>query len=276
MKSATRLATLIAASLTTVALVLPLGACGVRRGDPATPARSWSTSHLPVRYDDEDPAQRDDLPQVQNLSDEHGVRWYHYAATTDGGLRVFFPSLDGCAYRAIVRETMQYVGVAVVEGGAEDAVCDSASDDRDGPYSSMLVSLSRPIARRPAVELADLVATAINPKTVGDGPRLGNLATDVSAIPEVLWGRHPDMDLLFLEGSAYGRSDETGDSGALTPAGTVGRTVTSGDFLRDWDATRLRPGTQILRLRDQSRLRPSMLYAEAEGTLIPYRILAEG
>lgn len=279
MKSSSRMIAMLVASLTTFALALPLTACGARRGDPTTPERSWSTSHLPVQYGQEAPDARNDLTQEDHLFDEHGVQWFHYAPTTDGGLRVFFPDAQGCSYRLIVRETMQYVGVAVVEGGTADDGCLAGAGDRTTErYASMHADLTSPLANRKAVELADLVATAVDPKSVGDGPKLDSLATDASAIPEVLWGMHPELDMLFLDGAAYVAS--TDDESAAIAAriegspliGNVGRTVTSGDFLRDWDATQLPPGTKVY----QSPEDPTILYAMSGSGARQYRMAVEG
>lgn len=250
--------------------------------DPTIPERSWSTTSMPVRYREESADARQDIEPVEELAnDESRTAWYHYAPTSDGGIRVFFPASDSCLYRLIVRETSQYVGITVVSGSVTPGFCKPAGDsgilDR---YSSMHVRLSAPLADRKAVELDDLAFSAAFPDTPGDGPHFTALATDVSAIPEVIQALQPDGDLLFVGGAAYARMDaqltaeQIADTlGNPTRAiGTVGRTVGSHDYLRDWDATKLPAGTQLYATTEH---RPSVICANV-GCTAAYQRMVEG
>lgn len=250
--------------------------------DPTIPERSWSTTAMPVRYREEAAdARRDIEPVEEPAGDESRTAWYHYAPTSDGGIRVFFPASDSCLYRLIVRETSQYVGITVVSGSVTPGFCKPAGNagtfDR---YSSMHVRLSGPLGDRKAVELSDLAYSAAFPNTPGDGPRLTGLATDVSAIPEVIQARQPDGDLLFIGGAAYGRMDVqlTAEQLAGTLGnpprviGTVGRTIGSDDYLHDWDATRLPAGTQLYAATEHQ---PSVICANVACT-VAYQRMVEG
>lgn len=277
---------LTAAIAIALAALLAMGANAVLgiipSSDPTIPERSWSTTAMPVRYREEAADARRDIEPVEELAgDESRTAWYHYAPTSDGGVRVFFPASDSCLYRLIVRETSQYVGITVVSGSVTPGFCKPAGSvgafDR---YSSMHVRLSGPLGDRKAVELSDLVHSSVSPNTPGDGPHFTGLATDVSAIPEVIQARQPDGDLLFIGGAAYGRMDVqlTAEQLAGTLGnpprviGTVGRTIGSDDVLRDWDATKLPAGTQLYAATEHQ---PSVICANV-GCTMAYQRMVEG
>lgn len=255
-----------------LSILLPISACGSgntnstteqRTADPSIKPQSssQSTDQLPVRYQQEPLEARNDLSETLDLTQEHGLSWYRYAPTDDGGIRVFFAASTTCAYRLIVRETSQYVGVRLVEGSTADRTC---TFDRTGAtFDSMHATLRRPIGDRIAVELGDLVFWATNPPdTLTDAPKLTHLATDVSSIPEVIVLQQPDDDMIIINGTVYAHvdwADKTVDNSTdaiakLTHIGEIGRQLNGkngvltleGDlYLRDWDATVLEAGTPV-------------------------------
>ncbi|NEG78851.1 hypothetical protein [Bifidobacterium avesanii] len=240
-------------AITALALAAFYGVGAIRSSDPTTPERSWSANATPIRYREESSDAREDLQPTERLADESRVAWYHYAPTSDGGVRVFFPASDSCLYRLVVRETSQYVGVTVVAGSAGTAgYCQPSGDSgaATGRYASMSAKLRNPLGNRKAVELTDLVSSAAFPDQIGDGPHFTGLSTDASAIPEVVWARQPGADLILVGDAAYIRADASvmsaDDMAKVRRIGAVGRIVGSTDTpLRDWDATQLPAGTDL-------------------------------
>lgn len=289
------------------ALTLAFSACSATgtADDPTVPPRQWTSSNRPVAFPQEDADAHRDVAPSTGLSGEHGLVWFHYAPVDGDRMRVFFPAAEtgACGYRSVLRETNDVVAVAVVEGSVARSAADGGTADgepsagsgdvigcdasaRGDRLSSMLLSLRAPIGDRDVIDLADLPAAA------------DDYATDASAVPEVLIADRPDIDMIVIRGYGYvnvaGRGDAIPSADDLRAVGAIGRVTGADGFFADWDATALPPGTVVS--VDVGELPegwngddgdaasdvfgsddpPLMVYAEVDGSPVPYQRAVEG